>query len=306
MVLVCARREGCAWPETGARDQYMPEEGAGGTSGEVVGEARGGKAVYFEDEADRDEVVVVLVELRWVVDREAAVLEAERSAMALVVAEVVMALDEPGLLAMADVERRAVGRRAELSSLDSGRCRCPSAGESPFSRADVFRRLTGGPFGERVGAEEGDTAVAAEIALCLIVRSDVEAFLLEVWLLVAKWPGVWLRGIGGIVSVEMSVGKSCFENETDALGASVDGEVDAAIFCERMVFVRSGDACRSSLGLAGWSAMSAVCAGSIICMYLEAALGSCQLGTRAMRSEWVVECDGAVGVYRSVQRVCRK
>lgn len=62
---------------------------------------------------------------------------------------------------------------------------------------------------------------------------------------------MWLRGIGGIVSVEMSLSGSCFEKETDAFGVSVDGDVEAAIFWERMVLVRSGDACRSSLGLAG-------------------------------------------------------
>lgn len=47
MVVVCARSDGCGCPETGARDQYMPEEGAGGTSGADMagGEARGGKGV---------------------------------------------------------------------------------------------------------------------------------------------------------------------------------------------------------------------------------------------------------------------
>lgn len=247
-MLVCARSEGCAWPDTGARDQYMPEEGAGGTSRAVAGEARGGKAVYFGVEAERDAVVVVLVELRCVVDLETALLEPERSAMVPLVPDVVVAPAEPDLLAMADVERKAAGRRPEFSSLDSGRWRCPSAAESPFSRAEVFRRLTGGPFGERVGAEGGEAT--EEAALCLIARSEVDVFRLEVWLLEARWPGVWLRGIGGIVSVEMSLGESCLENETDAFGASADGEVEVAIFCERIVLVRSGDACRSSLGLA--------------------------------------------------------
>lgn len=184
MVLVCARSEGCAWPDTGALDQYMPEEGAAGTSGAVVGEARGGKAVYFGMFAERDAVVVVLVELRCVADRDAPALEADRSVMAVLAPDVIATADEPVLLAMADVERRAVGRRAELSSLDSGRCRCPSAAESPFSRAEVFRRLTGGPFGERVGAEAG--GATEEVALCLIARSDVDVFRLEVWLLEAR------------------------------------------------------------------------------------------------------------------------
>lgn len=45
MVVVCARNAGWPCPETGARDQYMPEEGAGLTSVPVVGDARGGKGV---------------------------------------------------------------------------------------------------------------------------------------------------------------------------------------------------------------------------------------------------------------------
>lgn len=210
----------------------MPEEGAGGTSGDVVGEARDGKAVYFVVETERDVVVVVVVaELRWVVDREAAVLETDRSAMALLLPEDVVATpDEPVLLAIADVERRAVGRRAAFSSLDTGRWRYPSAAESPFSRAEVFRRLTGGPFGEWFGAEEGEMIAVEEIARVLVASSDVEGFRLEVWLLVARWPGVWLRGTGGIVSVEISLGESCFESETDAFGPSVDGDVEDAIF----------------------------------------------------------------------------
>lgn len=237
MVLVWARSEGCAEPETGARDQYMPDEGAGGTSGDVVGEARGGKAVYFGVKADRDVMVAVFVELRCVVDREAPLLEAVRSAIVLLALDVVATVDEPGLLAMADVERKAVGRRPEFSSLDPGRCRYPSATESPFSRTEVFRRLTGGPFGERFEAEEGEATAAEEAALCLIARSEVDVFRLEVWLLEARWLGVWLRGMGGIVSVEMSLGESCFENETDAVGASVEGEVEDAIFWDRMVLV---------------------------------------------------------------------
>lgn len=81
----------------------------------------------------------------------------------------------------------------------------------------------------------------------------MDGFRLEVELLDARWPGVWLRGIGGIDSDAMSL-----EKETDAVLPPSVGEV-AEIFWERIVFVRSGDACRSiSLNLAGWSAMVAL------------------------------------------------
>lgn len=33
-------------PDTGARDQYMPDEGAAGTSGAVLGSWRGGKGTW--------------------------------------------------------------------------------------------------------------------------------------------------------------------------------------------------------------------------------------------------------------------
>lgn len=86
--------------------------------------------------------------------------------------------------------------------------------------------------------------------------SDVEGFRLEVELLEARWPGVWLRGIGGMGSEEMSL-----EKETEGVGALASVGDGAEIFWERMIFVRSGDGwdgCRStslslsrSLGLAG-------------------------------------------------------
>lgn len=80
------------------------------------------------------------------------------------------------------------------------------------------------------GATATAAAVAAEeTALCLTANSDVEGFRLEVWLLEARWPGVWLRGIGGIVSAEMSFCASSLE-ETDVAVVSVDGDVADAIF----------------------------------------------------------------------------
>jgi hypothetical protein len=85
-VVVCARNAVCEAPDVGARDQYIPEAGAGATSGAVLGSGRGGKDVWgpltvfatgvagFGAVADADEEGVV------------------------------------GLLAMADVERKATGR----------------------------------------------------------------------------------------------------------------------------------------------------------------------------------------------------
>lgn len=72
----------------GARDQYMPEAGAGATSGAVLGSGRGGKDVWgplmgFEAGAVGLGVIVGVGE-------EVAV---------------------DGLLAMAEVDRKAIGRR---------------------------------------------------------------------------------------------------------------------------------------------------------------------------------------------------
>lgn len=44
-VHVCARKEVCGAPEVGARDQYIPDAGAGGTSGAVLGSGSGGCVV---------------------------------------------------------------------------------------------------------------------------------------------------------------------------------------------------------------------------------------------------------------------
>jgi hypothetical protein len=45
-VVVCARKETGGIPDIGAWDQYIPEAGAGCTSGAVSGEGRAGYAVY--------------------------------------------------------------------------------------------------------------------------------------------------------------------------------------------------------------------------------------------------------------------
>lgn len=128
---------------------------------------------------------VVVAEARWALDERVVPL---------------VAADGAGLPAMADVDRRAGGRAppADASSLDSG---LPSGLCSPFSRGlfaagdeavAAFLMLTGGGFG--AGAEG---AAAADWALCLIERSEVEGLRLDTWLLEERWPGVWLRGTGG-------------------------------------------------------------------------------------------------------------
>ena len=60
-VVVWARRETGGVPEMGARDQYMPDAGAGWTSGAVLGSGREGKAVYGLCWAGIREGVVVRV-----------------------------------------------------------------------------------------------------------------------------------------------------------------------------------------------------------------------------------------------------
>ena len=118
-VVVCARRAVCGAPQAGARLQYMPEDGAGGTSGAVLGSASGGKGVKTSapragaprpvptrgTEVEAVPLLLVVlprpppppppgVLLDPVPDDEEGVEAA------------------PGRPAMADVERTAVGRRA--------------------------------------------------------------------------------------------------------------------------------------------------------------------------------------------------
>lgn len=141
---------------------------------------------------------VVVAEARWALDDRVVPFVAER--------ESVVGADGAGFPAMADVDRRAAGRAplAVASSLDSG---LPSALCSPFSRglftaedeaaAAAFRMLTGGgPLEEAFGAAAFGAA-AADWALCLMERSEVEGLRLDTWLLEERWPGVWLRGTGG-------------------------------------------------------------------------------------------------------------
>lgn len=132
--------------------------------------------------------------------------------VALPVAAVV-AVEGPDLLAIAEVERSAAGRRpsldAEPPDEERGLCWLSGLPWSPFSAAVVFLMLTGGRvLGDLAAAEEDETAPAVA-ARCRMDRSEVEGLRLGlvVELREARWPGVWLRGIGGMVSVEMSRAK---------------------------------------------------------------------------------------------------
>lgn len=91
-VAVCARRVVWAWPEAMAKDQYMPDAGAGVTLGDVSSEGNGGHGIYgprFDFEEGRPGLIVAAGE-------------------AVVVAEVGVLR---GLSAMAEVNRKAKGRR---------------------------------------------------------------------------------------------------------------------------------------------------------------------------------------------------
>lgn len=109
--------------------------------------------------------------------------------------------------------------------------------------------LTGGPLGDEVRTGRAVGAAPAVAALCRDESSEAEGLRLglEVELREARWPGVWVRGIGGMASVEMS------REEVRAAvlvkaAASVGDE--AEILWERMVFARRGDT-RRSMGSTG-------------------------------------------------------
>lgn len=76
-----------------------------------------------------------------------------RSAPMLLLVEAVVepvAGPEPGLVDIAEVDRRAAGRRPSLSrpNEEDGLWSCASPPTSPFSRALGFLVLTGEPFGD--------------------------------------------------------------------------------------------------------------------------------------------------------------
>ena len=98
-VVVCARSGECGAPDVGARDQYMPDVGAAGTSGAVFGSWSGGMGTYGPSRS------------RGLGTAEARVRE---GGTVLVVVDVE---DVFALLTMAEVERMATGRRESVESL---------------------------------------------------------------------------------------------------------------------------------------------------------------------------------------------
>lgn len=191
MVVVCALRAGCGCPDTGARDQYMPLDGAGGTSVAVIGEASGGKDVYVPpDERFPRE----MFELRLCVVERVLPLVADLLSPAPLPPD---GADVPALLAIADVDRRFVERCLLLldPSLDTGLW-SPSTLLSPFGRPKLVEDaivellvLSEGPFEDcaSVGLE---AVAAADWARCRMESSDVDGFRLDAWLLEERWPGV--------------------------------------------------------------------------------------------------------------------
>jgi hypothetical protein len=216
-----------------ARDQYIPEDGAAGTSGAVRGSARGGKGVCEWERRVRreDETVRLLVEVEL----------ARRACEAAGAGADV----EEGLLAMAEVERKLTGRREEVPVLLPAEesclsrrtcwawdCACEAswcsltwvtmgdfgvvvegkAGDGPGPLVDGDL-----PAGEAAKVEVGGLAMlAAAMDAALLAGNGVaedcdrwrivssEGLRRRSWLLDARWPGVWLRGIGGARSLASS------------------------------------------------------------------------------------------------------
>lgn len=254
IVVVCALRAGCGCPDTGARDQYMPLAGAGSTSGDVVGEASGGKGLYVSPDERLERVV--LAEERWCVVERVLPLRVLLSPAPL---PPVAGADAPGLLTIADVDRRFVGRCLLVlgPSLDTGLC-CASAVLSASSgfrlvEDDVVEvlMLSVWPFKDCAGVEVVAEA-AADWARCLIESSEVEGFLLEAWLLEGRWPGVWPRGIGGAWFAESSIsleGSYLMEGAVVSVGSG-KGDVAPEILWERTVLVRRVEVDSCSLSCA--------------------------------------------------------
>lgn len=99
------------------------------------------------------------------------------------------------------------------------------------------------------GAEAGAERVAADWERCRIESS--EGFRRRSWLLEARWPGVWDRGIGGVRSCASLVSS---ESAAGAGGRASTGDVEgAAILCDRTTLSFWGeDRARSRAG-APWA-----------------------------------------------------
>ncbi len=189
--------------------------------------------------------------------------------------------------AMADVERRAGGRRPVptpvplLSAADeSWRSRdwaSPADSSSPplacGERAEPG--FDGGPGvllagGATMEMCDDEAAVDDECERCLMVRSD--GLRRRSWLLVARWPGVWLRGSGGALSWPSFLSSSSGGGGRESAGglesvglrsvarresggrASAVGDT-AWIFCDRTTLVLS-DGRALSADLLPWSAIA--------------------------------------------------
>src|SRR5512140_596022 len=153
-VVVWARNDVCADPETGARLQYIPDDGAAGTSGAVLGSASGGNAVCAA---------------------------APRAApLAAPTRETACGGVVPGRAAIAEVDRSPVGRRVVLLPLpvslplpaeESCRSRAGAATPAAFE--------TGSPFSVLLGCRaEMGVVVLEEKEACeaeRVVERDAEA-----------------------------------------------------------------------------------------------------------------------------------
>jgi len=135
-VAVWARKAVCEVPEVGAFDQYIPEAGAGATSGAVFGSGRGGNNVCEPREALGALVIGLGV---------------------CIVA--VMELVE-GLLVIADVERNTSGRRcssfpvadvADNRVIDSSDFSADFELSTPSAGTNCVDS-----FGKGIGADDGD------------------------------------------------------------------------------------------------------------------------------------------------------
>lgn len=137
-------------------------------------------------------------------------------------------VDEGGLLAMADVERRAGGRFTSPPSFEEvGSAAARAVGLSPLGmdlRAGAAWRCAG-------GEASAETLVETDCERCRIEASEVfrRPWL---WLLEERWPGVWLR-----IGRARSKDSSCSSR-------SVVGD-ESWIFWERTVLVLDEDGGRA-------------------------------------------------------------
>jgi len=115
MVAVCARRAVCGWPDVMAFVQYMPDEGASGTLGAVLGSISGGHGVYvsapFAGMPRIREAPLVLLLVLLLLVSLLEVLIAVPDPELVPVVPVPAPPPGAGRPAMAEVERNAVGRR---------------------------------------------------------------------------------------------------------------------------------------------------------------------------------------------------